>query len=373
MKSIRLVHPRLPSVEELAVELTEMLRSGRLTNFSTHCKALEREVRELLGVEFAIACSSATSGLMMLLGTLPRGSEVLMPSFTFAATGQAVLWNGLVPVFVDIDPCTLNLSVSDLATKITDRSSAVLAVNTFGNPCEIDALEALCRTKKLALFFDSAHAMGSKHQGHRLGPFGNAEVFSLSATKVLPCGEGGLITTNDSEIARRMLCARNYGLSADRGDCATLGLNGKINEFAALLGVKLIGRIEESVARRNEIAEQYRTALGSCRGIGFQSIAETATSNFKDFVLVVDPESFDCDAATLKESLGRDGIETMRYFVPPLHQMSLFSREGSGLSETEKTSRAVISLPVHDHLDDADVDTVCEAIRSRERSPRLTT
>ena len=365
MRRIPLVRPHLPLLEEIESHVRSMLTSGRLTNFGPFEVLLEEKVKRLLDVKHALCVSNATTGLMLLLNTLPKGSEVLVPSFTFLPTVQAILWNSLVPVFVDIDPVTYNCLPSAILSSITARTSAVLAVHTFGNPCLIDQLEVIAREHKLKLFFDSAHSFGAKHSGKSIGTFGDAEVFSLSATKVLPCGEGGLITTNDDGISQAILNSRNYGFVAGNRDCLNWGLNGKMTEFSAILGVKEIEHVKHEVTRRNQIARKYTKALRQIPGVGFQKILNTDISTYKDFTITIDHEKFGKDRDTLRTDLSGRGIETGTYFSPPIHEMSYFREHTTvhhDLRNTERIAKSILSLPIYFDLSDDDIAYVSDSV-----------
>lgn len=365
MYKISLVKPHLPILEEIEPELREMLGSGRLTNFGPFSQILEHKIRELVGVKYALCISNATTGLMLLLNTLRRGSEVLVPSFTFLPTVQAILWNSLKPVFVDIDESTYTVSPSAVASKITGKTSAILAVHTFGNPCTIEELEEIAKRNNIRLFFDSAHAFGSRHGGKYLGSFGDAEVFSLSATKTLPCGEGGVITTNSDFVYQAILDRRNYGFKNNSRDCDNMGCNGKITEFSAILGIKEIDSIDAQVQARNLIANRYRRDLQKFSEIEFQQVKSTDVSAYKDFTITIEGSASRLDRIILKEELGLRGIETQSYFSPAIHQMRYFKRRHinkEGLTNTEALERKILSLPIYSDLRDNDIDYIIQSI-----------
>jgi dTDP-4-amino-4,6-dideoxygalactose transaminase len=378
MNRIPLVKPHLPQIEDIQNELREMLTSGRLTNFGPFSELLEKEFSELIGVKHALCVSNATTGLILLLSTLPKGSDVLVPSFTFLPTVQAILWNSLRPVFVDIDEGTYTISPGAVASSITKRTSAILAVNVFGNPCDIDELDSLAKDVGVSLFFDSAHAFGARHKGKHLGQFGNAEVFSLSATKTLPCGEGGMITTNSDVICNAIIDRRNYGFKANSRDCSNLGLNGKLAEFSAILGLKEINGIDTQIEARNRIASDYCSALNGLAGIGFQQVSRVDVCAYKDFTITMDSRSAGVDRNILKKELEIRGIETESYFSPAIHQMSYFNGkrfEKGRLANTEAIEKKILSLPIYSDLKNEDlryiiksVKEVCE-IYGRDHSP----
>lgn len=352
MRKIPLVKPHIPKLVEIEGDLRKMLDSGRLTNFGPFSKSLEKKVCRLIGIKHALCVSNATTGLLMLLSVLPKGSEVLVPSFTFLPTVQAVLWNSLRPVFVDIDAHTYTISPTIASSLVSAKTSAIVGVHAFGNPCAIRELEILAKDMKIKLFFDSAHAFGAKYHDSYLGGFGDAEVFSFSATKLLPCGEGGVITTNDDSIYEAILNRRNYGFTFGSYDCEQMGLNGKMPEFSAILGIHGINTIDERVRKRNEIAQEYIRGLSVLPGISFQSIEKDNISTYKDFTILVDSKEFGMDRLALRGEMGKRGVEAASYFSPPIHQMTyiceLFGQ--THLKVTEQVEQGIISLPIYSDM-----------------------
>jgi dTDP-4-amino-4,6-dideoxygalactose transaminase len=366
MITIPLVKPSLPKFEEIEYELRTMLASGRLTNFGPFSQELEQRFSKLLRVKHSLCVSNATTGLLLLLNTLPKGSEVLVPSFTFLPTVQAILWNSLIPVFVDIDIETYTISPDSIASQITEQTSAILAVHTFGNPCDIDALQDIARKKKVKLFFDSAHAFGAKHKDAYVGNCGDAEVFSLSATKLLPCGEGGVITTNSDFIYEATINRRNYGFKHNSRNCANLGLNGKITEFSAILGLKEIDSIDEEVRKRNKIAQKYIQSLSGLEGIEFQQVRDMDRSTYKDFTIAFDGSSSRLERDILMKELLSRGIEVDAYFSPAIHQMEYFQNlpiKQTNLTTTNSLEKKILSIPIYSDLSDDEVNYIINAIK----------
>jgi len=368
---IPLVKPFLPRLEDIESDLRNMLESGRLTNFGPYSRLLENKTRDMLGVRHVASVSNATTGLVLLLNTLPKGSEVILPSFTFLPTVQAVLWNGLVPVFADIDPDSYNISPELLVPRITERTSAILAVHIFGNPCDVDALEGIAKSHNLKLFFDSAHAFGGKFNGKFLGGSGDAEVFSLSATKVLPCGEGGIITTNDDIIHQAILNRRNYGFKTNSRDCHNMGLNGKMTEFSAIIGVKEIESIGLQIEKRNEIARKYIYNLQGQDGISFQKINQADTSTYKDFTIKINANLFGANRDCIKSKLIRNGVGAEAYFCPAIHNMSYVKDNYPAklpLYNTDQLEMEILSIPIYHDIANCDIDFVVNILRDLSNS-----
>lgn len=362
-KVVPLVRTEIASFDDVVEDLREILQSDILSNFGPYNAAFEHSLASFTGAKYALAVANATSGLMLLLQTLPRGSEVILPSFTFIATLQAVLWNGLIPVFADIDADTLCLDPACIPGLVTPRTSAILAVHTFGMPCAIEELSQLSREFGLRLFFDSAHALGSRHAGQRIGGFGDAEVFSFSATKLVSCGEGGMVCTNDESIFRQLLETRDYGQSQETDDCKLMGLNAKLSELQALLGLRGLPKADWIVERRNAIAAEYRHRLSHFDFLKFQEIAAGDLSTYKDFVLIINDERISRNQLVC--DLQKQGVGAASYFDPPMHLTTIgkpYNR--NSLPNTEFVSSNILSIPVYSSLSDAELDYVCSMLEN---------
>src|SRR5580700_691437 len=359
------MRPTLPDLKDVMEEYQSAYQSGLLTNSGLVAR-LEAAVAERLGVKHCVAVSSCTSGLMMVLRALGLSGEIIVPSFTFFATGHAILWNGLTPVFANSELDTWNVSPSDIESKITEKTSAILAVHLYGNPCDIPALEGLVRHHHLKLIFDAAHAFGSAYRGKPIGSFGDADVFSLSPTKLLVAGEGGLVTTNDAKLAAAVRAMRNYG---DMGayNPKFLGMNARMTEFNAALALSGLPLMDAKVRRRNAISKMYTEILSSLPGIRFQSVHPDDTHPYKDYSIHVTPQILGLNREQLAEALRLENIPTKKYFHPPLHQQFLYSRfhdcQVSDLTQTEYIADGILSLPIYESLSDEAVRAIGELIR----------
>ncbi|MFF5784673.1 DegT/DnrJ/EryC1/StrS family aminotransferase [Streptomyces sp. NPDC012693] len=370
-----LARPTVHADPQLYKALHEILESGQLTN-GAQVAAFEREVAEFLGVEHVVAVSNCTTGLLMVLRCLGLSGEVVLPSFTFIASGHVVLWNGLRPVFADIDRETFTLDPDRVAAATGSGTGALLATHTFGAPCDMDALERIAEARGVPLVVDAAHGFGGRYpDGSRIGGRGIAEVFSLSPTKPFTTGEGGIIATRDATLAGELRTARNYG-NPGSYDSVLLGLNGRLTEFSAILGRRGLPHLPEWLERRRELAARYRDNLDDVPGISFQRIPQGAVSVYKDLSVVVDPEPFGLDRDRLAVALEAEGIPTRAYFDPPLHRQSVYQKDaadrpaGAGadawagsLGNTEWLSARALTLPLYTRMAESVLDRICDAVR----------
>jgi dTDP-4-amino-4,6-dideoxygalactose transaminase len=305
---------------------------------------------------------------MLLLKALelPRGSEVITPSFTFAATAQALLWNDLAPVFCDSDPETFTLDAAQAEALITRRTSAIFPVCIFGVPGEMEAYQRLAEQYGLALLFDSAQGIGSTYRGTAVGNFGRGEAFSMSPTKVVTAMEGGLITTNDDELAALLRRMRDYGKGPDGQEMHWLGLSARIEEVNALIARWSFARLDIWAANRTRIMEMYKARLAEIPGISFQMIPAHATSTRNYVVIQIDPHEAPFTRDALYAYLKEEGIETKRYFYPALHSQVLFRDIEPGcagrLPVAEQLAARGLALPMYSHMPLEGVEEISDAI-----------
>ncbi|MGH2595278.1 MAG: DegT/DnrJ/EryC1/StrS family aminotransferase [Actinomycetota bacterium] len=362
--SIPLARPRVADPARVAADIEAILRSGVLTN-GPYVRRFEEEAAAYLGVKHCVAVASCTSGLMLVLRAAELSGDVIAPSFTFAATAHAIDWNGLRPVFADIDRRTLTLSPASVERAISMRTSAILATHIYGTPCDVEGLQVLADEAGVRLFFDAAHAFGSIHGGTKVGGFGDAEVFSLSPTKVVVAAEGGLIATNDDLLAERCRIGRDYGNPGDY-DCRFVGLNARMSELHAATALASLSDLDERLAERNRLAAAYTAELSDVPGIIIPEVSTGDRSTYKDYSILVDPEGFGLDAGAVGRALALAGVETRRYYSPPVHAMQAY-RSVSGatgvLPVTEWASQRALTLPLWVGLKDAQVKAVAGRIR----------
>lgn len=362
-KIVPITTPTMPPLSPLFEKYKKILKSGMLTNFK-YVQEFEEAVKEYTGAPYAVATNSCMNGMMLIMRIFGLKGEVIIPSFTFHATGHAVVWNGLTPVFVECDPETYNIDPRKVEEAITPRTSAILAVHMFGNPVDIQSLEDIAKRHKLKLIFDAAHAFGSKYRGQSVGLFGDAESFSLSPTKLLTTAEGGVVTTRDPDLAKKLRTGRTYG---DPGtyDSEFSGFNARMSELHAALGLTTIPMLEKNVIRRNKIVELYKKRLSKLPGLRYQKIAKDDRCSFKDFSIYIEESEFGFSRNQLFDALAKENIMAKKYFHPPLHFQQAFQAyvdSNLKLPITEKVSNNSISLPLFSHMSEETVGKICDAV-----------
>lgn len=373
-RAVPLIKADLPPLEALEGPFREILANGRITNFGRYVQQLEKEAGGYLGGTHAVCLSSATAGLIMTLQALelPKGSRVALPSFSFVATAQAVLYAGCTPEFVEIG-ADGNADPADLARTLATAADvrAVLLVHMYGLPCAIDEITAVVgqaekrRGYKIPVVYDAAHAFGSIRQGQRVGGFGDAEVFSTSVTKLMTSVEGGIVSSRNQALIDRLKKMRNYGIESHY-NAHYPGLNGKMSEFHALVGLYNLARLDELLAARAERAAFYASQVHARTACHVLVAPVGVMSTYKDFTIVL-PDGLRAHRDAIIALLAERGIETRAYFHPPIHEQRFFQPFAHRpLPVTEDFSRRVITLPFFSTITEDDMTAVVDGLVAAE-------
>lgn len=352
------------ATKEFLGTIEGILKSGMVTN-AAYVARLEEAINNFLGVKNTVAMSSCTSGLILaqkLLGM--SNKEVLVPSFTFAATPISTNWNNIKIKFTDCDRDTFNISVDDIQEKVTRDTAGIIGVHIYGNPCDIKGISEIAEDHKLKVIYDSAHGFGASYDGKMVGNFGDVEIFSCSPTKLFITMEGGILTTPDPALAKDLKDGRNYGNLPDyQVDFA--GLNARMNEVSAALGMEMLRDIDEIVKNRNSYALSYEKALKKIPGVSFQKTQEKSVHAFKDFGILIHPEKFGMNRDKLEQALAKENINTKKYFYPPTHKLRLYKEYNSlDLPNTNYVSENVLCLPIYSFMEEAQITGVAGAIKN---------
>lgn len=354
--------PNIGNRQVLRERLDDILERRWLSNNGVYVQAFERKIEHMLGVKHAIAICNGTVALEILIKALDLSGEVILPSFTFIATAHAVRWLGLKPVFCDIDPLTHTLDPQSVESLITPVTSAILGVHVWGTPCPVTALQEIAERHQLKLLFDAAHAFGCGLNGQMIGSFGDAEVFSFHATKFVNSLEGGVITTNNDELAARIRLMKNFGFTA-MDQVGELGTNGKMNEMAAAMGLTSLESQDDFIATNRQHFAQYQSALAQIPGLTvYQST--THPQNYQYIVVRVDSAITGLTRDQWVELLHAENVIARRYFYPGCHRMAPYLTEqpaaGGHLPHTEELSEHVMILPTGTGVTEADIAKITQ-------------
>lgn len=361
---ILVTRPTLPPLDEVMPLLEQIWR----TRFLTNCSFFERQFNKALckafDVEHVTLVANATLGLILALRTLDRPGEVITTPFTFIATPHSVLWSELEPVFVDIDPVNLGLDPERIERAITPRTRAILAVHCLGSACDIKAIEAIAERHGLKVIYDAAHAFGMEFGGESIVRRGDFSVLSFHATKVFNTFEGGAIVSRRAADKLRIDRMMDNGI-ADELTISELGLNAKMNEFCAAVGLAQLPHIRDAIDERGRIDARYRAGLAEVRGVDLIEGLSGIRRNFSYFPILIGPE-YGMTADELNLRLRESGVRARRYFYPLVTAQKMYEQfQGAGapnLPVATSIANRILCLPIYPGLTPSDQDLVIETI-----------
>jgi dTDP-4-amino-4,6-dideoxygalactose transaminase len=358
---------------ERFLELARSILDRRwLTNNGPLVQEFEHRIADHIGVKHCICVCNATIGLEITTRAAGFSGEVIVPSYSFVATAHALQWQGITPVFADIDPRTHNIDPRQLARHLTPRTTGILATHVWGRPCDIEALSDFAYHHNLKLVFDAAHAFGCSHRGQMIGGFGQAEVFSFHATKFLNSFEGGAITTNDDELAKRIRLMTNFGF-AGFDNVVHVGTNGKMSEICAAMGLANLESIDALIETNRRNYQLYREQLAGIRGLELIEYDRLEENNFQYIVVEVDAARLRVSRDELVALLHRHGILARKYFWPGAHQMepyrSLYPYSRMLLSNTESLAQRIVVLPTGTETKPEDIQRIGDLLREAAGAP----
>lgn len=363
--------PNIGNRAALTRRMEDILDSRWLTNNGPYVQEFERRICELTGAAHCVSMCNGTVGLELVIRALGMSGEVIVPSFTFIATVHALQWQGIQPVFCDVDPLTHTIDPAAAEKLITPRTSGIIGVHLWGRPAAPERLADLAQKHKLKLVFDAAHALGCTHQGIGIGNFGDAEVFSFHATKFINSFEGGAVVTNDAALAGRLRMMHNFGFTGY--DCVeSIGTNGKMPEISAAMGITSLESLENFVAHNRRNFDAYAHRLGGLPGLRLYRFPEEDRYNWQYVTLEIDPAAA-LTRDEIMQMLHAENVLARRYFYPGCHRMepyrSLYPNAPSSLPHTEALVQRVLSLPTGTAVSDSDIASICELVTLALNNP----
>ncbi len=366
MKKIFVTEPSLPPLDEFMPYLQKIWDSKWLTNAGPFHQELERELAEYLGVKHLALFTNATIALVTALQALRISGEVITTPYSFVATAHSLLWNGIKPVFVDIDPRTFNLDAAKIEAAITPQTTAIFPVHVYGTPCNVEEIERIADTYGLKVIYDAAHAFGVRHNGTSVLNYGDLSVLSFHATKVFNTFEGGAIICPDAKTKQRIDHLKNFGI-VDETTVVAPGINGKMNEVQAAFGLLQLKHVDQALARRAQIAARYRANLATVPGITVPEVSDPAQLNNSYFPVFVEAD-FPLQRDALYAYLQTQNIMTRRYFYPLISEFPMYRGLPSAgrhlLPVAHHVADRVLCLPIFPDLPLEQVDRICDILRT---------
>lgn len=359
--------PYLPPLEEFIPYLEAIWENKILTNCGPFHRKLEVALGEHLGVENIALFSNGTIALITALQALRVVGEVITTPYSFVATSHSLLWNGIRPVFVDVDPNTLNIDPKKIEAAITPHTTAIMAVHCYGRPCDVVAIQEIADVYNLKVIYDAAHAFGVNDEEGSVLRHGDLSVLSFHATKVFNTFEGGAIICPDEKTKRRIDHLKNFGI-VDELTVVAPGINGKMSEINAAFGMLQLQHMPQVLSRRKEIDRIYRDALSGVKGVRILQNAEGVTSNYSYFPILVEDE-YPVDRDGLYQELKDENVYARRYFYPLISDFPMYrglptaDRENLPVA-TEAASR-VLCLPIYPDLQRSELERVINMVVRR--------
>jgi len=360
-KTIYVTQPSLPPLDKFVASLGRIWESRWLTNNGEFHERFERALETYLRVENVSLLANGTLALIVALQALRITGEVITTPYSFVATAHSLHWNGITPVFCDIDPDTFNIDPEKIEQQITQRTTAILPVHVYGRPCNIEAIERLAETHGLKVIYDAAHAFGVDQNGESILKHGDVSVLSFHATKPFNTIEGGAIVTRDAKLKKRIDFLKNFGI-ANETQVVAPGINGKMNELQSAYGLLQLEDVEKNTHSRKRIADRYQEALREVKGIRTFSIEPNVKYNYPYFPILIDERNYGRSRDETHEYLKRQGIYTRRYFYPLISQFPMYrnlaSAASSNLPVAERIALQILCLPIYDCLEADDVERI---------------
>lgn len=362
---INVTRSSMPDFDEYCDEIKELWDSRWLTNNGAKHKKFQAQLEEKLNCPHITLYTNGHLALENMLAAydFPVGSEVITTPFTFASTTHAIVRNGLVPVFCDVNESDYCIDATKIEALITPKTIAIMAVHVYGNMCDIETIEAVSKKHNIKVFYDAAHAFAVEYKGVSSACFGDASMFSFHATKVFNTIEGGAVCCKNVELAEKLNDLKNFGMHA-QDDFIYVGGNAKMNEFQAAMGICNLRHLDGEIEKRRKVVERYRERLGNVEGIKLVQPQKDVKSNYAYFPVVFDGYKYDRNKVF--ELLSKQGIIARKYFYPITNSLTCY--ENLPTAGAEKTPIAkhlgecVLTLPLYADLDLIDVDRICDII-----------
>jgi len=356
-KPIHVTQPFLPPLEEFVPYLERIWQSHTLTNAGPFHQQLERALCEYLGVKHVALFANGTLALITALQALRVSGEVITTPYSFVATAHSLLWRGNKPVFVDIEPQTLNLDPEKIEAAITPHTTAIMPVHCYGNPCNVEAIQKIADNYNLRVIYDAAHAFGVQDDGGSVLRHGDLSVLSFHATKVFNTFEGGAIVCHDAKTKQHIDHLKNFGF-VDETTVVAPGFNAKMSEVNAAFGLLQLKHMSEVLQRRAKIDAMYREALSGVRGIQCLPQAGQHIANYAYFPILVEPE-YPLNRDALYQKLKDHGIYARRYFYPLISDFPMYrglpSASRSNLPTASNAASKVLCIPIYPALQESDL------------------
>lgn len=365
--TIPVTRSSMPPREEYWEEIKDLWNTRWLTNMGAKHQQLQSELAHYLDVGRIDLLTNGHMAIELSLQALDLRGEVITTPFTFASTTQAIIRNGLTPVFCDIDPLTFTMDPSKIEALITERTSAIAPVHVYGNICDVEEIGRIAHKHGLKVLYDAAHAFGVRYRGRGIASYGDVSCFSFHATKVFHTIEGGAACFHDEGFGQRLARLKNFGLDGE--DAVELGGNAKLDEFRAAMGLCNLRYVDGEIEKRRRAVERYRRRLEGVPGVQLNPIQPEVQSNYAYFPVIFDETIFGVNRDQVRDALAAQGIMARKYFYPLTSAFSCYEGKFDPAQTpiAQEISRRVLCLPLYADLDNDTADRICEMILNYRR------
>ena len=362
---INVTKSSMPPMEEYIEEIKSIWDTRWMTNMGPIYRKFEQRLKSYLEVENVSIFTNGHMALEMLLKTLNLSGEVITTPYTFISTTNAIIRNGLKPVFCDIKEDDYTIDPDKIESLITDKTVAILPVHVYGNICDVHKIEAIAKKHNLKVIYDAAHAFGVKYENVGVANFGDASMFSLHATKVFNSVEGGVAVFKDSSLTRKLHCEKNFGITGEE-TVEAIGANAKIDEFRSAMGICNLNHLDENIAKRKKVYETYVENLKDITGLKLNYYDDRITPNYAYFPVYVDKEKFGYSRDDIYDELKKHNIYTRKYFYPSTNNFDIVLEmcEHGDTPVSDRVSNNIITLPMYDELDLESIQRICKVIQN---------
>ena len=367
-KLITVTSPLLPDLEEFHSLLQDIWKSKWITNNGSFHQQLEKELAEYLKVPFISLFTNGTLPLITALQALRITGEVITTPYSFVATTHSLWWNGIKPVFVDIDPATGNIDPDKIETAITPQTTAIMPVHVYGKPCETERIQAIADKYGLKVIYDAAHAFGVEVNGESILNAGDMSTLSFHATKVYNTIEGGALVMHDEKTKKRIDYLKNFGFAGET-EVVAPGINSKVDEMRAAYGILNLRQVDAAIEARHQVAVRYREALRPIEGITFMDDMPGVKHNYSYFPIFIDAEKYGMTRDELYFKMKAENVLGRRYFYPLISEFTTYrgleSSRPENLPNAHRMADSVICLPMHHELSADDIERILNIIIKR--------
>jgi len=365
---IYIIRPVLPDLKDVNKKIVEIWNSKWLTNFGDQHRALEEELKKYLKVRNLSLFCNGTIALQLAIQVLELTGEVITTPFTFPATSHSLYLNNITPIYCDINLNDFNLAADKIEDLITSKTSAIMPVHVFGNPCDVEKIEQIAKKNDLKVMYDAAHCFGVDYKEKPIGTFGDISMFSFHATKIFHTIEGGALTYNDDDLKDKLYLLKNFGIR-DEETVLLPGTNAKMNELQAAIGLLTLSLVDEEIRIRKKLSEVYTSNLKDVEGIRLLDRKKDVKYNYQYYPILIDTETFKMSRDQVYEEMKKYNVFTRKYFYPLCTDYKFYSSEDqNNIPNAKKVANEILCLPIYGELSEEVISNISKILKNLKKT-----